>query len=100
MRTAPIRTIGTRVNLVFGGDRVVVLSAAVLAAGTILSFDPWVIGMALCIWLVVLAVARRAAREDPRYFQVLWRYVTYYQRYYPARPTPYRKQTLPPRWCK
>ena len=98
MPPAPIRTVGTRVPLFFGGDRNVVLTTLLLASASILTGNPFTMAMAYAVWVAVVFAARRAAKIHPRYFAILWRATMVLNRYYPARPSPHREAVKVRRW--
>jgi type IV secretion system protein VirB3 len=90
LRTIPLRRAGNRANLFLGGDRELVMCAGLLAAALIFSAQELratVFGVAL--WFAALFVLRLMAKADPQLRQVYLRHRRY-QRYYPARSTPFR----------
>lgn len=92
LRSVPIRRSGVRNNLFMGGDRELVMLAAVAASGLIFpaitSFKAWVAG--LIIWGGGLWAARLMAKSDPLLRGVYLRHRGY-QSYYAARSTPFRE---------
>lgn len=93
LRTIPLRRAGNRANLFLGGDRELVMFAGLLAAALIFSAQALratVFGVAL--WFAALFVLRLMAKADPQLRQVYLRHRRY-QRYYPARSTPFRDNT-------
>ena len=90
-RAIPLHRALIRPILVLGAERELVLSTALLAAGLIFSVHRWwsvVLGGGL--WLVGLAALQQMAKHDPLLSQVLARHLRY-QRWYPARATPFGK---------
>jgi len=93
LRTIPIRRAGNRENLFMGGDRELVMFAGLFAGALIFSAQEMraaVFGVAL--WFGALFVFRIMAKADPKLRFVYLRHRRY-KEYYPARSTPYRKNT-------
>ena len=92
LRSVPIRRSGVRNNLFMGGDRELVMLAAVAAAGLIgpAINEPkaWVAG--LVIWVGGLWAARLMAKSDPLLRGVYLRHRSY-KAYYAAHSTPFRE---------
>jgi type IV secretory pathway TrbD component len=91
LRTLPLHRALLHPILVLGAERELVLSTALLAAGLIFSVHQWwsvVSGGVL--WLLGLAALQRMAKHDPLLSQLLARQLRY-QRWYPARATPFGK---------
>lgn len=94
IRRVPIRRIGNRPSLFMGGDREIVMMTGVVAAVHIFAaqeFYTLIVGVLL--WVAALFVLRGVAKSDPRMRSVLWRLLTRYRKYYPARATPFRVNT-------
>jgi type IV secretion system protein VirB3 len=90
LRAIPIRRAGNRDNLFMGGDRELVMLCGLLAFALVFSAQEWratVLGLAL--WCGALAACRLMAKSDPKLRPVYLRH-RLYQRYYPARSTPFR----------
>ena len=93
LRTIPIRRIGNRDNLFMGGDRELVMLAALFAFALIFSAQELratVIGIVL--WFGALYALRLMAKSDPKMRSVYLRHRKY-EPYYPARSTPFRSNT-------
>jgi type IV secretory pathway TrbD component len=74
-----------RPNLLLGGDRELVLIAAMLAASLIFVIASWwgvLIGVLL--WAAAVAILKRMGKADPMLRQVYVRHVKY-QPFYPAK---------------
>jgi type IV secretory pathway TrbD component len=93
LRSVPIRRAGNRDNLFMGGDRELVMFAGLLAFALIFSaqesqgdaFRPGAVDRALYAF-------RLMAKADPKMRHVYMRHRRY-KPYYPARSTPFRKNT-------
>jgi len=93
LRTIPIRRAGNRHNLFMGGDRELVMFSMLMAFALIFSAQEIrasVVGLVL--WFGSLFVFRVMAKSDPKMRQVYLRHRRY-KSYYPARSTPFRKNT-------
>ena len=94
LRRVPIRRIGNRHNLFMGGDREWVMMAGVLACALVFAAQTlYATTFGLLLWFVALFVLRKMAKSDPRMRSVVWRHVSRYKKYYPARATPFRMNT-------
>lgn len=90
-RVIPLHRALIRPILLLGAERELVLSTALLAAGLIFSVHQWwSVGLGVGLWLVSLAALQRMAKADPLLSQVLARNLRY-QRFFPARATPFGK---------
>ena len=92
LRALPLHRALLRPILLLGAERELVLSTALLAAGLLFAVHQWwsvILGGGL--WLVGLAALQRMAKADPLLSQVLARQLRY-QRWYPARATPFGKE--------
>ena len=90
LRTIPIRRAGNRDNLFMGGDRELVMFSGLMAFALIFSAQELratVIG--LLLWFGASFACRLMAKSDPKLRRVYLR-SRRYQRYYPARSTPFR----------
>lgn len=88
-RRITIHKAGVRPILFMGGDRQMVLFSGLISGVLIfacMQLVPVVFGIAL--WMVSLFVLRRIAKADPLMRNVYIRHLMY-QRYYPARSTPF-----------
>lgn len=76
-----------------GGDRELVMFAGLLS-GTLIFALQSLLGavLGLCLWFVVLLLARVMAKADPKLRSVYLRH-RLYKKYYPARSTPFRNNT-------
>lgn len=96
-RRIPIHQATNRYNLLWGGDRELVLSTGLLAFTLVFvsASSPSLealpgIGFGVLAWLAGLALLRMMAKADPLMRRVYMRHIRYYA-YYPAHCTPYRK---------
>src|SRR2546429_636828 len=84
-REIPIYPSANRPHLVLGGDRELVLGAALLAA--VLAFAVstwWSFALAIVLWLTSVAVLARMGKADPMLRHVFLRHVRY-AAFYPAK---------------
>lgn len=86
----PIHRAMNRPNVLMGGERELVLLAGLLA-GTLAfagaSLVTFFIG--IIFWLFCITLLRMMAKKDPYMSKVYLRHIKY-QKFYPARSTPYR----------
>ncbi|MBA9083337.1 type IV secretion system protein VirB3 [Bartonella chomelii] len=90
LRCTPIYRFLYEPKLIMGVEREPVLILTLLIGVFIISamsIVATIIGM--CIWLIGLYVLRKMAKIDPMLFRVYIHYLRY-QRYYPARSSPFR----------
>jgi type IV secretion system protein VirB3 len=74
-----------RPNQLLGGDRELVLIAALTAPTLALSLGTWWgVGLAAVFWIAAVAVLQRMGKADPMLRQVYLRHVRYRQ-FYPAK---------------
>ena len=89
----PIHRAGNRVNLFMGGDREMVMFAGLLAGALILSAqDLLATVFGILLWVGALFACRLMAKSDPKMRAVYMRH-RLYKEYYPARSTPFRKNS-------
>ena len=99
LRRVPIRRIGNRHSLFMGGDRELMMMAALAAFALVFTAQTlYATVFGLTLWFVALFVLRAMAKSDPRMRSVLWRHVRRYNKYYPARATPFRENTNSQEW--
>jgi type IV secretion system protein TrbD len=85
LRSVAIHPAINRPNQLLGGDRELVLIAALTAATLALSLSSWWgIGVAVLFWLGAVGVLQRMGKADPLLRQVYLRHVRYRQ-FYPAK---------------
>jgi type IV secretion system protein TrbD len=90
-RRVTLHRAGIRPHLFLGGDRELVLFSGLIAAVLIFScFQVLTIAAGVTLWMVSPWLFRRMAKADPRMRFIYMRQLLY-QRYYPARSTPYRE---------
>lgn len=92
LRTVPIRQVGSRFNLILGGDRELVLFLAVIAGG--LAFSAMQLKVFIfsgILWIVGIYLLRKIAKADPQMRFVYLRHIKY-KSYYPAQSTPFCTQ--------
>lgn len=93
LRTIPIRKSGIRENLFLGGDRELVMFSGLISAILIFAAQDWLaLFFGIGLWFVSLNRLRMMAKSDPRMRAVYLRHRRY-KAYYPARSTPFRKNT-------
>lgn len=93
LRTIPIRKSANRHNLFLEGDREMVMFTALLCAVLIFAAQSWYAFIFGCVaWGFSLFLLRLMAKSDPKMRQVYLR-SRKYNKYYPARSTPFRKNT-------
>lgn len=93
LRTIPIRRSGIRENLFLGGDRELVMFSGLLSAILIFAAQDWfalIFGIGL--WFLSLKGLRMMAKADP-FMRAVYLRQRRYKDYYPARSTPFRKNT-------
>lgn len=93
LRTVTIHRVGNRDSLFMGCDRELCMMSAVIAGALIFTAQDiraTVVGISL--WFGSLVVLRMMAKSDPKLRHVYLRHRRY-QRYYPARSTPFRQNT-------
>tara|TARA_B110000879_G_scaffold212755_1_gene310722 strand:- start:9378 stop:9677 length:300 start_codon:yes stop_codon:yes gene_type:complete len=91
LRTVPIRRCGNRPNLFMGGDRELVMFSGLLSAILVLATQDFMaIGMGLVIWFFAIRSLRMMAKADP-FMRSVYLKQRKYQKYYPARSTPFRE---------
>jgi type IV secretion system protein VirB3 len=82
MRTVAIHPAVNRYNQLLGGDRELVLIAALTAATLGLSLGTWWgVGLAVLFWTGAVGVLQRMGKADPLLRQVYLRHVRYRQFY-------------------
>lgn len=93
IRRVPIRRIGNRVNLVMGADRELIMTCGLISGVLAFATQEWigVIG-GIALWTISLSLFRKMGKSDPRMRHVYLRQLKYGD-YYPARSTPFRKNT-------
>ena len=85
MRSVVIHPAMNRPNQLLGGDRELVLIAALAAFTLALSLGTWWgVGVAALFWMAVVAVLQRMGKADPMLRQVYLRHMRYRQ-FYPAK---------------
>ena len=85
MRSIVIHPAVNRPNQLLGGDRELVLVAALTAATLALSLGAWWgVGLAALFWIGSIGVLQRMGKADPLLRQVYLRHIRYRQ-FYPAK---------------
>lgn len=93
LRTVTIHRVGNRDSLFMGCDRELIMMAAVICAALVFTAQDiraTVVGVSF--WFGSLIILRIMAKSDPKLRHVYLRHRRY-QRYYPARSTPFRKNS-------
>jgi type IV secretion system protein VirB3 len=84
-REIVIHQSANRPHLLLGGDRELVLFAALMSAMLIFALVTWWgIAVGIGLWITAVAVLSRMGRSDPMLRQVYLRHVKY-QAFYPAK---------------
>ncbi|HEY7391839.1 MAG TPA: conjugal transfer protein TrbD [Bryobacteraceae bacterium] len=84
-RSVVIHPAVNRPNQLLGGDRELVLSAALITATLGLSLGTlWGVGLAVLFWIGAIGVLQRMGKADPQLRQVYLRHIRYRQ-FYPAK---------------
>ncbi len=98
-REIVIHQSANRPHLLLGGDRELVLFAALLSAMLIFALVTWWGVMAgIALWIAAVAVLSRIGRSDPMMRQVYLRHVRY-RPFYPAKGSIGRATApIPRRW--
>jgi type IV secretion system protein VirB3 len=98
-REIVIHQSANRPHLLLGGDRELVLFAALMSAMLIFALVTWWgVGAGIALWITAVAVLSRMGRFDPMLRQVYVRHVKY-RPFYPAKG-PIRGETsaIPKAW--
>ena len=91
LRRTPLHRALHRPNLLLGGERELVLTAAIFCGGlAAYTLDPVAIAIGLGVWLFAIAVLRIMAKADPQMSKIYRRQIAY-QPYYPPRSRPSRR---------
>ena len=95
LHSVPIHRSLIRHLLLLGGDRELVLLAALLSGALIFTSMTWFsAAYGLLLWFGGLSVLRIMAKADPLMRKVYLRH-RLYQKYYPPRSTPWRMNRRP-----
>lgn len=90
LRRTPLYRALYRPNLILGGEREPVLTAAILTGGVALSaLNLVAIAIGFAVWVVVIGLLRFMAKTDPQLTRIYLRQLSY-RPYYPARSRPHR----------
>lgn len=93
LRRIPIRRSGNRENLFLGGDRELVMLAALIAFTLVFVAQNLVsIVIGVAFWIGALYLARLMGKSDPKLRHVYLRH-RLYANYYPPRSTPFRNNS-------
>ncbi|HHV6060363.1 TPA: conjugal transfer protein TrbD [Legionella pneumophila] len=93
LRTIPIHRCGNRPSLFMGGDRELVMFSGLLSAILVFAAQDWLAAVVgILLWFASLKSLRIMAKSDP-YMRAIYLRQRRYQAYYPARSTPFRKNT-------
>ena len=91
LRKTPLSRALNRPNLIAGGERKLVLLAALICFALIFSALNWFTAIAaIVIWFGSIAALRQMAKADPQMSEIYLRSIKY-QGYYSARPKPFHK---------
>jgi len=98
LRRTLIRRSLHRPQLIWGGERELMLTT-VLLAGTTIGMGAfagvwWVSGVGAAVWVVMLRVLRAAAKSDAK-MSLVYRRQLRFKPYYPARSRPWRVSSSP-----
>lgn len=96
-REIRIHPSANRPHLVLGGDRELVLCAALLAAIFAFAVSTWwSFVLATVLWLASVAILARMGKADPMLRHVYWRHVRY-AAFYPAKSGMHARGFLGPK---
>ena len=84
-REVVIHQSANRPNQILGGDRELVLVAALIAVSLAFSLATWWgIGVSVGFWIAAMAVLQRMGKSDPMLRQIYMRHIRY-RAFYPAK---------------
>lgn len=94
LKSIPLHRSANRVNLFMGGDRELVMFTGMLCAILIFAaMDVRAATFGIISWVFCLWLFRLMAKSDPMLRYVYLRHRRYKQKYYPARSTPFRRNS-------
>jgi type IV secretory pathway TrbD component len=98
-REVVIHQSANRPNQILGGDRELVLVAALIAVSLAFSLATWWgIGVSVGFWIAAMAILQRMGKSDPMLRQIYMRHIRY-RAFYPAKSGLYsRCLQTPGRW--
>ena len=98
-REIVIHQSANRPHLLLGGDRELVLFAALLSAMLVFALVTWWgVAAGISLWVLAVAVLSRMGRSDPMLRQVYLRHIRY-RPFYPAKGSLGRETaTIPRQW--
>ena len=84
-REVVIHQSANRPNQILGGDRELVLVAALIAVSLAFSLATWWgIGVSVGFWIAAMAILQRMGKADPMLLQIYMRHIRY-RAFYPAK---------------
>ena len=84
-REVVIHQSANRPNQILGGDRELVLVAALIAVSLAFSLATWWgIGVSIGFWIATMAILQRMGKADPMLRQIYMRHIRY-RAFYPAK---------------
>ena len=84
-REVVIHQSANRPNQILGGDRELVLVAALIAVSLAFSLATWWgIGVSVGFWIAAMAILQRMGKSDPMLRQIYMRHIRY-RAFYPAK---------------
>ena len=84
LRTIPIHRSLHRANTLMGGDREIVMMAALISISSIAIGQHMLSAIGgICFWFIVLIPARRLAKNDHQMKTVFFASLAFWQKYYP-----------------
>jgi len=84
-REVVIHQSANRPNQILGGDRELVLVAALIAVSLAFSLATWWgIGVSVGFWIAAMAILQRMGKADPMLRQIYMRHIRY-RAFYPAK---------------
>ena len=90
LRTIPIRQSLNRSTLILGAERELVLMTGLITFTLIfISMSPIIILLGISFWMVLIAILRMMAKNDPLMSKVYLKHIKY-KNYYPPKSTPFR----------
>lgn len=85
LSTTPIYRSLYKPLLFVGCERLPFTLIVAIGGGVIMAYQNlWVTGFVFLFYIIAIILIRRVNESDPQYFRCLYRYLRYYQDYYPS----------------
>jgi len=85
MRTNAIHRSLYKPILFVGCERLPFIIITTICGVLIMAYQTLLIcGISLLIYFIIVSLIRRVNKVDPQYFKCLWRYIRFFNDYYPA----------------